>query len=293
MENTRFDYSPIINRKPFKLPDRAKVAIWVIVNIEYFDMVAPLPGSGENKAGPDVPNFSRREYGARVGIWRLMEVLDKHNIKATASLNSEVCQHYPVIIEECKKRGWEFIGHGVTNSRRLYGLSEDEERKVIKSSLDTISQSVGQRPRGWRSPGMAETFNTPDILAEEGIRYLSDWYNDDQPYPMKVKKGNLLSMPATSDTSDIQVLITQQLAPAQFCEILKDHFDIVYAEGADQARVIGISLHPFVIGTPSRIGSLDKALQYIKSHEGVWFATGWEIASWYNKNHLGIEESQI
>lgn len=290
MENIRFDFSPIIDRKPFELPHQARVAIWVTPNIEHFDIGIPSGIGAGVETVPDVRQYSIRDYGNRVGIWRIMEVLDKHKIKATVALNSAVCDHYPIIVEECKKRGWDFMGHGVTNSKYMYNLSEAEERQVIKSSLSTITQAIGQCPKGWRSPGMVETFNTPDILAEEGIKYISDWYNDDQPYPMKVKKGKLLSIPASSDPSDMDAFVLQHLTPAQFYELIKNHFDTIYREGANQPRIMGISLHPFIIGTPSRISCLDKALQYIKRHKDVWFATGWEIASWYYKNYIRVKE---
>ncbi len=293
MENTRYNYSPIITRKPFKLPREAKVAVWVIPNIEHFDIGLPgfAAGTGPGIV-PDVRNYAVRDYGNRIGIWRIMDVLDKHNIKATVALNSAVCEHYPVIIEEGKKRGWEFMGHGITNSITLAGLSEAEERQVITSTLDTIAQAVGNRPMGWLGPGLTETFNTPDILAEEGIRYLCDWCNDDQPYPMKVSKGSLISIPYSHDINDIPVFINQHLTPEQFYEIIKDQFDTLYQEGVSQARIMAIALHPFLIGAPFRIGWLDKALQYIKSHKDVWFATGWEIANWYYDNYTGTERGQ-
>jgi len=292
MENTRYDYSPIIARKPFKLPNQAKVAVWVIPNIEYFDIGLPLPSTMVSKQiAPDVKNYAARDYGTRIGIWRLMEVLDKHSIKATVALNSGVCDHHPVIIEEGKKRGWEFMGHSVTNSMHLHGLTRSEERQVITSTLDTIAQAVGERPRGWLSPGLSETFNSPDILAEEGVKYLCDWCNDDQPYPMRVKKGSLISIPYSIDINDIGIFIEHHLTPNQFYEIVKDQFDTLYQEGSNQARIMAIALHPFIIGAPFRIGWLDKALQYIKSHNDVWFATGWEIAGWYYDNYMGAERS--
>lgn len=148
------------------------------------------------------------------------------------------------------------------------------------------------RPRGWLSPELMETFNTPDILAEEGIKYLCDWCNDDQPFPMKVKRGSLISIPYSLDINDIPVFIDQHLTPRQFYEIIKDQFDTLYQEGINQARIMGIGLHPFLIGAPFRIGWLDKALQHIKSHKDVWFATGWEIANWYYENYMDIEMRQ-
>lgn len=290
MDNSRYDYSPIITRKPFKLPGQARVAVWVIPNIEYFDIGLPLPSSMVSRQiVPDVKNYGVRDYGARIGVWRLMEVLDRHNIKGTVALNSDVCEHYPIIIEEGKKRGWEFMGHGTTNSIHLHGLTETEERQVISRTLDTIARSSGERPRGWLSPGLSETFHSPDILAEEGVKYLCDWCSDDQPYTMRVRKGSLISIPYTQDINDIQIFIEQHLTPAQFYEVVKDQFDTLYSEGASQARVMAIALHPFIIGAPLRIGWLDKALKYISSHEKVWFATGWEIASWYYDNYMGKE----
>lgn len=291
MENERFEYSPIISRKPFKLPLEARLAVWVVINIEYFDIGSSefaFAGDPGLKIIPDVRNYATRDYGSRIGVWRIMEVLDRHEIRATVALNSGVCDHYPVIIEEGKKRKWEFMGHGISNSMLLAGLSEDEERRVIGSSLDTIAKAVGQRPVGWLSPGLTETFNTPDILAEAGIKYLCDWCNDDQPYPMKVKKGNFISIPYSREINDIPIFISHHLTASQFTEIVSDQFDCLYREGAGQARIMAIALHPFVIGTPFRIASLDRALRYIKSHQNVWFATGWEIARYYYENYLGI-----
>lgn len=284
MENTRYDYSPIISRKPFKLPNNARVAFWVIINVEYFDIGA-TEGGGK-KFAPDLIHYSTRDYGPRVGIWRLMELLDRYNIKATVALNSDVCSHYPIIIEEGKKRGWEFMGHGTSNSILLSGLSESDERNMISTSLDVLTKAVGQRPKGWRSPGMAETFNTPDILAEEGIEYVCDWYNDDQPYPMKVKKGRLISLPSFIGAGDGQAFNRQYASPEQFYKNVTAEFDTLYKEGINQARVLSLSCHPFLSALPFRIGWLDKALQHIKSHKDVWFATGWEIADWYYKEYL-------
>jgi len=286
MENTRYDYSAIITRKPFKLPNQARVAVWVVLNVEHFDIGSLFPG-GKAASPPDMQAYSARDYGNRIGIWRIMEVLDKHNIKASVSLNADICDHYPIIVEECIKRDWEIMCHGITNSRLLSGLSEAEEREVIAQSMDTITRAVGKRPKGWRSPGMTTTFHTPDILAAEGIRYMSDWSNDDQPYPLKVKKGSLISLPA----DDVPDLRFTTFSPSQYYEFIKEHFDTLYREGADQARTYAFCLHTFEMGRPSRISSMDRVLQYMKDHQDVWFATGWEIASWYYENYLGVKES--
>ena len=291
MENTRYDYSPIITRKPFKLPNEARVAVWVGINIEHFDIGLTSFGglTVMAKQAPNVYDYAVRDYGNRVGIWRLMELLDKHNIKASVLLNSDVCEHYPTIIEEGNKRGWEFLGHGTSNSILLGGLSEVEERQVITTTLDVIAKAAGKRPLGWLGPALQETWNTPDILAENGVKYLCDWCCDDQPFPMKVKKGSLISVPYSVDLNDIPAFVYQGLTPEQFYEMIKDQFDTLYQEGINQARVMCISIHPYLIGLPFRIGWLDKALQYIKGHKDVWFTTGGEIASWYYENYMGMK----
>lgn len=288
MENTRYDYSAIITRKPFKLPNQAKVAVWVGINIEHFDIGTTSYGGVPARVvePPNVHDYAVRDYGNRIGIWRVMEVLDKHNIRASVLLNSDVCEHYPIIIQEGKKRGWEFLGHGTTNSVLLSGLSEAEERQIITTTMDVITKAVGKRPLGWLGPALQESFNTPDILAENGVKYLCDWCCDDQPFPMRVKKGSLISVPYSLDLNDIPAFIMQKLTPQQFYEMIKDQFDTLYREGVDQARVMCIAIHPFLIGMPYRIGWLDKALEYIKAHKDVWFTTSGEIASWYYENYM-------
>ena len=289
MENTLYDYSPIITRKPFKLPNQAKVALWIGVAIEYFAIDASeFGGVGIFKIPPpNVHEYAPRDYGNRIGVWRLMELLDKHNIKGSVFLNSDVCGQYPIIIEECKKRGWEFVAHSTSNAVLLGGKSEAEERKIIKTTVDVITKAVGERPVGWIGAALQETFNTPDILAEEGIKYVCDWACDEQPFPMKVKKGSLISIPYTVDLNDIPAFIMQHLTPEEFYEMIKDQFDTLYREGASQPRIMCIALHPFLSGLPFRISWLDKALEYIKSHKDVWFATSGEIASWYYENYMG------
>jgi peptidoglycan/xylan/chitin deacetylase (PgdA/CDA1 family) len=155
--------------------------------------------------------------------------------------------------------------------------------------MEVITDTVGEPPLGWLSPALQETFNTPDILAEAGIKYLCDWCCDDQPFPMNVKKGSLISVPYTLDLNDIPAFVYHHMSPAQFYHMIVDQFDTLYREGISQARVMCIALHPFLIGHAYRIRWLEKALQYIKSYEDVWFTTGREIASWYYENYLGTK----
>jgi len=282
-QQLRFDYSPIVARKPFRLPEEARVAVWVVVNIEYFDFAMPVPTYGSPARVPDLFNWCVRDYGNRVGIWRVMEVLDRHAVRATAALNAAICERCPLIVEEARRRRWGIAAHGITNSVHLNGMSEAEERAYIAGALDGIARATGERPRGWLSSGMSENFRTPDILAEEGVRYVGDWCNDDQPYLMRVRRGSLISVPYSLETNDITVFLNRNGSGRQFVETVKDQFDTFYREGASQPRVMAIALHHFVMGVAHRIAALDEALRYIRDHEDVWFATGDEIADWYSE----------
>ncbi len=285
MENTRYDYSPIIHREPLKWPNDARLAFWVGPNIEHFHFDVSTTSLHQMPFVPDVFNYGWRDYGVRVGIWRLMDVLDKFGIRGSVLLNSEVCEHYPAIIEEGNKRNWEFLGHGLTNSAVMNGLSEDEERTTIRKVIGDITAAVGKAPKGWLGPALAETYTTPDLLAEAGIEYLCDWCADDQPFPMKVKKNRLISLPYSCEINDIPVFLGMHQTGQQFTQMIIDQFDRLYAEGATSGRVMCVALHPFLIGTPFRIKYLEEALGYICRHEGVWLTTSGEIAEWYYKNY--------
>jgi allantoinase len=286
----RFDYSPIIDRPPLRWPNGARVAVWVIPNIEHFlfDRTAMKISGGGMPVSPDVLNHSWRDYGVRVGIWRLMEIMSKFGIRGTVALNSDVCREYPRIIEEGRKLDWEWMGHGITNSILLSQQSEAEERALISESVTVIGKAVGKAPRGWLSPGMTETVRTLDILAENGIEYTGNWTNDEQPYPMKVRKGSMISIPYSSEINDIPALISLHQSPERFGQMICDQFDVLYEDGLKTGRVMSICLHPFIIGHPHRSKYLAKALAHITSRQEVWLATGSEIIDWYKKNYLKV-----
>src|SRR3569833_2016469 len=285
----RFDYSPIIDRPTLRWPNGARVAVWVNPNIEHFwfDRVATcIPGA--TVLTPDVMGYSWRDYGVRVGIWRMMEIMQRHNVRGTVALNSEVCAEYPRIIEEGKKLGWEWMGHGITNSVLISQQSEAEERALIKEAVQTITREVGTAPRGWLSPALSETVRTPDILAEKGIEYVANWVNDEQPYPMKVKKGSLFSIPYSQELNDIPALLSLHQSPERFGQMICDQFDVLYEDGAKTGRVMSICLHPFLIGHPHRSKYFDKALAHIRSRQEVWVTTGSEILDWYKTNYAKV-----
>ena len=276
IDNTRYDYSAIIERPPLRWPDNARVALWVIPNIEHFKIDA-----GAGASAPDVRNHGLRDYGARVGIWRVMETLDRYGVRGTVALNGEVCQRYPIIMQEAMRRRWAFMGHGMTNSVRLTNMPVDEERRIIRETMAAIREATGAAPKGWLGPGLTETMETPDILAEEGIQCLCDWCADDQPFPMKVRQGSLLSIPYSLELNDLPAMAGKGISPDDFYRMCCDQFDTLYAEGAATGRVMAIALHPFIIGQPFRIKALDRTLSYITGHKEVWVTTGDEIADWY------------
>lgn len=280
-----FEYSPINRRKPWKWPNGSRVALWVIPNIEFFPLTKPLPGHPWEKASGEAPTvraWGQRDYGNRFGIFRVMDVLTKHGIRATATINSDVCDHHPQIVEDAVKLGWEFMGHNKTNMQRLTGLPLEEERKLVHDALERVRQASGKKPVGWLGSGLAETWNTLDILVDEGVQYVSDWVNDDQPYTMTPAPGKkIVYLPYSYEINDSPQLYYRDRSIEEFEQMMRHQFDVLYEEGATSARVMAICLHPFVIGVPHRIGGLDRALKYICSHAGVWRATGSEIVQAY------------
>ncbi len=260
--------------------------MWVIPNIEHFLFDRPSTRIAALPVNPDVLNYAWRDYGVRVGIWRMMEVMEKYGVKGTVALNSDVCRHYPRIIEEGKKLGWEWMGHGTNNSTLINSQTEAEERALIKEVVSTITKSVGQAPRGWLSPALSETVRTLDILAENGIEYVGNWVNDDQPYPMRVKKGSMIAMPYSVEINDIPALLDLHQSPEVFGQMICDQFDVLYEDGAETGRVMAICLHPFLVGYPHRSKYFAKALAHITAREEVWLTTGSEIVDWYKMNYL-------
>jgi peptidoglycan/xylan/chitin deacetylase (PgdA/CDA1 family) len=263
-----FPYRAIIDAPRISWPNGAHVAVWVIPNVEHFHYEL-----GPN--APDVRNYSRRDYGNRVGIWRIMDVLSKHKIRGTVALNGEVGTYYPRIMRAMADLDWEFMGHGLTNSRILSGLEREQERQIIFETKKII-EAHGRNMKGWLGPGLTETFHTPDLLKEAGVEYIADWVNDDLPYRFN---NGLYSIPYSLELNDMPLFNAPSISIVDFKRRICDAFDVLYAEGADNVRVLGIALHPFLIGAAHRIRYLDEALAYIAGHDKVWFATGDEIIS--------------
>jgi allantoinase len=279
-----FPYSPIIHRPRLEWPNGAQVALWIIPNIEFFSLQEKVPaGSGGTGAPvPDVPTWSVRDYGNRVGVFRLMKVMERYDMRGTVALNSELCAQHPQIIDEGRKLKWEWMGHNESNTRRLNEVPAADEARVIANALNTIEKATGERPVGWLGSGLQETWNTLDLLAAEGCEYVADWVNDDQPYMMNLEGGrSLVAMPYSHEINDKPVFERQHRTAAEFQEMICRQFDVLYREGAHSGRVMAIAIHPYLTGVPHRIDAFDAALEYICRHDRVWKATGAEIARHY------------
>lgn len=282
-DHDRFPYSAIVDRPPLHWPNGARVAVWMIPNIEHF--LFDRPGAAIVPATtalvPDVLNYSWRDYGVRAGVWRLMEIMEKRGIRGTAALNADAARRYPRIVEAGRGLGWEWMGHGTNNSTMINGQSETDERALIRDTLDTIAEIAGNRPRGWLSPGLSETHRTLDLLAEAGVGYVANWVNDEQPYPMRVRSGTMLSLPYSAEINDYAAFIERGQTGEQFGRTIVDQFDTLYEDGSVTGRVMAIAVHPFLIGHPHRASHLDAALAHIAARSEVWLATGSEIAEAY------------
>ncbi|HEY3065101.1 MAG TPA: polysaccharide deacetylase family protein [Methylomirabilota bacterium] len=283
LPHERFEYSAIVDRPPWKLPRGARIAVWTIVNIEEWDIEKAMPRqyltAPQGVATiPDIPNWAWHEYGMRVGFWRFHEALGKRKIRATTSINANVCRAYPRVAQAMLDAGWEFMGHGVKQGA-LHTVAD--QRAVIRDSIELIREFTGKKPKGWLGPGLTETWETLDLLALEGIEYVSDWVNDDQPYEIRTEAGPLVSVPYTLELNDIPMMVIQHHTSDAWVQRAKDQFDRLYLEGAKNPRVMALAVHPYISGAPHRIKYFEAVYDYMRKQKNVWFTTGEEIYEWY------------
>jgi allantoinase len=283
VENPLFDYSALPRRDRLELPDGARVAVWVGINIEHYTFGQPALSLAPFTAElvPDPLNYGWRDYGTRAGVWRLARIFERTGVRPTAILNSDVCELYPEIIEEGVRLGWAWVAHGRNNSTWQVGMEEEDERAYIASVADRIESATGARPRGWLGPALPSTMNTTSLLAELGFTHTLDWANDDQPYDMNVRNGRLISLPYSSEVNDIPLLHIRHFSGEQFRQAIIDQFEVLHEEGAESARVLGIGVHPFLAGQAFRARYLAEALEQMAGRDDVWLTTSEEIADWY------------
>jgi allantoinase len=279
----RIPYQSIHKRPPLRLPGDARIAVWTIVNVENWNPRAPMPRAVipppmAQPMLPDVPNWAWHEYGMRVGFWRFIEVLGSRNLKATFAVNGTACRLYDEACAAARDAGWDFMGHGF-EQRPMHTLAD--QRVEIVKTIKAIKDFTGKAPRGWESPGMTETDETIDILAEEGIEYIADWVLDEQPVSIRTRAGDIVSVPYTVEINDVVISAVQQHTSDEILRRGRDQFDRLYIDGAKAPRVMAISIHPYLTGVPHRIKYLEELYDYILSHHGVVMWTGAEILDWY------------
>jgi len=289
-QSPRYDFEPIIYRKPVRFPKGERLAVLMYVNIEHapFGSTAPAHAiyPGTLQFSPDILNHGWRDYGNRVGLWRIMDAMDKHGFRGTVNLNSDVCREYPQIIKEGNARRWDWGAQGDNNTSVPALMKEDQERSFIQRNLKIIEDATGTRPKGWLSMFLSESFATPDLLAEAGIEYVSNYAHDELPVPMRVKTGSLLTMPYTLEINDVPTILGKGASAEVFGQMIRDQFDVLYEEGRKRPRIMSISVHPFISGHPFRMKHIEAALGYVAAHADVWLTTGVEINNWYRANYL-------
>lgn len=263
------------------LPGGSGVAFWLGLNIEHFEQGVPSTSlaPGTSRLDPDPLNHGWRDYGTRVGLWRLIELLDEISMPATAIVNAAVCREYPQIIRSGVERGWTWVAHGWTNSRFHTGLDEARERRELRDVTDAIAQATGRAPRGWLGPGLTETHRTPELLAELGYSYVLDWCADDQPVPTRVP--GLLSVPYSVELNDSIAIKGMGQSAETFGQMIRDQCSVLADEGARARhlpRVMALGLHPFITGLPFRYRHVASALREVAATPGVWCTTSDAIA---------------
>jgi peptidoglycan/xylan/chitin deacetylase (PgdA/CDA1 family) len=293
-----YPFVPMPHRGRLAWPNGARLALIVTINLEFWDLVkdtsAPYYAGGPpilpdllpgNVA--DFPNFSWREYGQRVGVWRMLREFDAAGVPASCTMNAKMGLERRAVIDAVLERGWELVAHNYEQGELLTSYANDPqgERRIVEETLKVYEQVTGRKAKGWLSSSLRGTPRTPEILAENGLTFFCDLMNDDQPYLIHTKAGAIVATPYSIEVNDFTFFQRRGLGTDAAVELMKEQFDVLYAEGADTGMMMNVGLHPHVAGVPHRIRALREFLEYAKGFEGVWWATREEVAAWYLKNH--------
>jgi allantoinase len=283
----RVDYLPIIDRPRIEWPGGARVACWVAPNVEHYEYLPPRDSRRNpwpRTPWPDVQGYGYRDYGNRAGFWRMLEAFDRFDLRATVSLNLAVFEHYPEVGAAMVERNWEVMSHGIYNTRYLHDLSEDEEREFYRDCIDTLARHTGKPLLGMLGPAVSNSARTPDLMAEAGLIYHADWMHDDQPVPIAVESGRLVSVPYTTELNDVPVFL-QHYDTDEFVSMAKAQLDQLWKEGEQSGRVFCLALHPYLMGMPHRIAQLEEIFEYLRTKDGLWLTTAGEIAQHFLDHH--------
>lgn len=276
----RYDYAPITRRADYAWPGGKRLAFYIAVNLEHFAFgeglgAALAPGGPQ----PDVLNFAWRDYGNRVGAWRLLEMLNELQLRSCAITNAAIFDYCPELPAAFLARGDEIVAHGRTNSERQGELGELGEARLIADSTETLERHTKKRPGGWLGPWISESSVTPDLLQEAGYRYLLDWCHDDQPVWFRTRRGRILSVPYPQEVNDIPAIVARRMTAPDFADMIVDQFDEMIRQSRDQSLVMGVALHPYVVGQPHRLRHLRQAFAYVASaRDRIWITTAGAIA---------------
>ena len=283
----RFDFSAISQRKRWRLPEGKRLAVYTVVNVEEWDIEKPIAREYvTSPAGvvtiPNIPNWAWHEYGMRVGFWRLLEAFEKRNIRASTAINARVCEGAgEPVAAAMRDAGWGFMGHGY---HQLALHMVEDQKANIQKSFDALQAYTGTAPKGWLGPGLHQTLDTLDYLAEVGFKFVTDLPMDEQPVTMQTTTDPMVALPYTLELSDLPMMVVHQHESRVWQERVVDQFDRLYQEGAVQPRVMSMSIHPYIMGVPHRIKYFEAAYDYMLQHEEVWFTTAEEIYDWYVVN---------
>jgi peptidoglycan/xylan/chitin deacetylase (PgdA/CDA1 family) len=291
----RYEYAPITRRVNFTWPDNKRLAVYVALNLEHYAFGEGLteelvPGMKQ----PDVLNYSWRDYGNRVGAWRLLALFDELQLPVSVLVNSEIYEHCPALVAAFRSRGDEIAAHGRTNSEAQNGLDEIAERQLVATVTQTIERHEGKRPAGWLGPWIAETPLTPDLLQEAGYSYALDWCADDQPIWLATRNGRILAVPYPQELNDSCAIIGRRVGAAEFADMIVDQFDEMLDQSAEQPLVMGIALHSYIVGQPFRLRHLRRALAHLAhKRDSVWLTTADGIARHFVSQGDGHERQGV
>lgn len=284
----RFEYSAITKRPHFVWPENKTLAVYIKLSHEHFIFNGGTGGQlVAGHAHPDVFNYAWREWGNRVGFWRMVDLFDQFQTPVGWIMNTSIYTHCPETVDVIRKRGDEIVAHAITNSEKQNLLSESDERLMIQQVTDAIKQKEGQPPKGWLSPWFAQSTHTNDLLQESGYLYTLDWFFDDQPQWMKTKQGRLLAVPCAHELGDFPMMVGHHVSPREYADQVIDAFDEMLIQSKKQSLVFSIPLHTYLMGQPKRLGHLRRILEHIAKHkDSVWWCTPSQIADYYIEKKL-------
>jgi allantoinase len=279
----RIAYSPITQRPKLTLPGGVRLVVWVIVNVEEWDINQAMPRTvltppAGGSPMPDIPNWAWHEYGNRVGFWRMLEVFDEFELPAVLAINGSAIAAYEPIAKAALERKWEFMGHGF--SQKNMQKVENEAADIARTT-ELIADYTGERPRGWLGPGLTETWETPDLLVEGGYEYVCDWVLDDQPTVLKTRAGPIVNVPYTQECNDVAMMLIQHHKASEYYDRAIDQFEQLHHDARDSARVMALVVHPYIMGAPHRLKYFRMIFERIRARGDVVFWTGEQILDWY------------